>query len=329
MDMVNDNIINLLDSIIEEATGTNASDIHIEPREDFVRIRYRIDGLLKDAEPIHKSLQAALISRIKVMVNLDIGESRLPQDGRINLKIKSSEYDLRISTMPTLHGEKVVIRILERRRVLLKLEQLGMNASDLLTYRRMIAKKNGIILVTGPTGSGKTTTLYATIKELNCKENNIVTIEDPVEYQLPGVNQVQVNNKTGLSFAKVLRSVLRQDPDVIMIGEIRDIETARIAIQAALTGHLVLATLHTKDAPSATIRLCEMGIESYLVKDGMIGVIAQRLIRVKPKGRIAIFEVMTGTEPQAGMARLKERAMDLVKQGMTTSEEAERVISFD
>ncbi|MFA4966901.1 MAG: GspE/PulE family protein [Candidatus Margulisiibacteriota bacterium] len=326
---MNDNIINLLDSIIEEATGTNASDIHIEPREDFVRIRYRIDGLLKDAEPIHKSLQAALISRIKVMVNLDIGESRLPQDGRINLKIKSSEYDLRISTMPTLHGEKVVIRILERRRVLLKLEQLGMNASDLLTYRRMIAKKNGIILVTGPTGSGKTTTLYATIKELNCKENNIVTIEDPVEYQLPGVNQVQVNNKTGLSFAKVLRSVLRQDPDVIMIGEIRDIETARIAIQAALTGHLVLATLHTKDAPSATIRLCEMGIEPYLVKDGMIGVIAQRLIRINPKGRVAIFEVMAGTEPQAGMTRLKERAMDLVKRGMTTSEEAERVISFD
>ena len=326
---MNDNIIKLLDGIIDEAVKNKASDIHIEPREDYVRIRYRIDGLLKEAEPVHKSLQAALISRVKVMVDLDISESRLPQDGRINLKLRSSEYDLRISTMPTLHGEKIVLRILERKRVLLRLDQLGMNAADLQTYRRMIAKKNGMILVTGPTGSGKTTTLYSTIKELNCRENNIVTIEDPIEYQLPGVNQVQVNNKTGLTFAKVLRSVLRQDPDIIMIGEIRDVETARIAIQSALTGHLVLATLHTKDAPSAVTRLAEMGIEPYLLKDCIVGVIAQRLIRLKTQGRIAVFEILTGSDPDIKIISLKDKAMGLVQQGLTTSDEVERVISFD
>jgi type IV pilus assembly protein PilB len=322
---MSDNVIKLLDAIIEEGIKSRASDIHIEPREDYVRIRYRIDGLLKEAEPVHKSLQSALISRVKIMVNLDIAESRLPQDGRINFK----DFDMRVSTIPTIHGEKIVMRILERRRVLLRLDELGMRASDLLIYRRMIAKKNGIIMVTGPTGSGKTTTLYATLKELNCKENNIVTIEDPVEYQLPGINQIQVNNKTGLNFPRVLRSILRQDPDIIMVGEIRDIETARIAIQAALTGHLVLATLHTRDAPSTITRLCEMGIEPYLVKDCVIGAVAQRLVRIKPQGRIAVFEIMFGTEPQSDMKSLKEKALELVKQGITTSEEAERVISFD
>ena len=322
---MSDNVIKLLDGIIEEAIKCRASDIHIEPREDYVRVRYRIDGLLKEADPVHKSLQSALVSRIKIMVNLDIAESRLPQDGRINFK----DFDLRVSTMPSIHGEKVVLRILERRRVLLRLDELGMGASDLLTYRRMIAKKNGIVLVTGPTGSGKTTTLYATLKELNCKENNIVTIEDPVEYQLPGINQIQVNNKTGLTFSRVLRSVLRQDPDIIMVGEIRDIETAKIAIQAALTGHLVFATLHTKDAPSSVTRLCEMGIEPYLVKDCVIGAVAQRLLRIKPQGRIAVFEIMSGTEPQTDMRKLKDKALELIKQGITTNEDVERVICFD
>jgi len=322
---MSDNVIKLLDGIIEEAIKCRASDIHIEPREDYMRVRYRIDGLLKEADPVHKSLQSALVSRIKIMVNLDIAESRLPQDGRINFK----DFDLRVSTMPSIHGEKVVLRILERRRVLLRLDELGMGASDLLTYRRMIAKKNGIVLVTGPTGSGKTTTLYATLKELNCKENNIVTIEDPVEYQLPGINQIQVNNKTGLTFSRVLRSVLRQDPDIIMVGEIRDIETAKIAIQAALTGHLVFATLHTKDAPSSVTRLCEMGIEPYLVKDCVIGAVAQRLLRIKPQGRIAVFEIMSGTEPQTDMRKLKDKALELIKQGITTNEDVERVICFD
>jgi len=324
-----EDIIKLLDDMIGRAVELAASDIHLEPREDFVRVRYRVDGLLTEGEAVNKNLQAALVSRIKVLVNLDISESRLPQDGRINLKVKKSDYDLRVSTIPTIHGEKVVLRILERRRVLRRLEELGFLADDLLTYRRLIAKRSGIILVTGPTGSGKTTTLYATLKELNCKENNIITIEDPVEYQLPGINQIQVNPKTGLTFARVLRSVLRQDPDIILVGEIRDLETARIALQAALTGHLVFATLHTRDAASAVMRLTEMGLEEYLVRDCVLGAVAQRLIRVQPQGRRAIFEFLIGSEVKIGRKTLKDSALELLQQGITTREEVERALELD
>lgn len=285
------NIIKLLDDIVAGGIELGASDIHLEPREEFVRIRYRVDGLLIDSDPVPKTMQAALISRVKVMVNLDISESRLPQDGRTNVKIGRNEFDVRVSTIPTIFGEKVVLRMLERKRTLLSLDELGMTAEDLTIYKKLIHQKNGMILITGPTGSGKTTSLYATLKELNSRENNIVTIEDPVEYQLPGINQIQVNNKTGLTFPRILRSVLRQDPDIILVGEIRDLETARIAVQAALTGHLVFATLHTRDAASCVIRLQEMGIESYLVKDVVIGAVAQRLVRRAPQGRIGVFEI--------------------------------------
>ncbi|OGC21921.1 hypothetical protein A2291_05815 [candidate division WOR-1 bacterium RIFOXYB2_FULL_42_35] len=319
----------LLDEIINKAIELNASDIHLEPREKFLKVRYRVDGLLQDGNIIQKSKQAALISRVKVMVNLDIAESRLPQDGRTNYQ----SVDLRVSTIPTLHGEKSVIRVLRREHAHLKLAALGMEAEELDLYKKMLAKKNGIVLVTGPTGSGKTTTLYATLTTLNDKEVNIITIEDPVEYQLPGINQIQVNSKSGLTFARGLRSILRQDPDIIMIGEIRDLETAKIAVQAALTGHLVLATLHTNDAPSAVTRLVEMGIDKYLVEASVIGVIAQRLARkITPngfKGRIGIYEVMLGTKPHREMRSLKSNGWRKIGQGVTTQEEVARVVFLD
>ena len=251
----------LLDEIIKKAVDLCASDIHLEPSEEYLRLRYRVDGMLQDDSPIHKSKQAALVSRVKVLVSLDIAESRLPQDGRTNLKIGKKSIDMRVSTIPTLHGEKVVMRLLNRSHAHLTLEDLGMEKDTLEIYKKMISKRNGLILVTGPTGSGKTTTLYATLSTLNAREVNILTIEDPVEYQLPGINQVQINPKAGLTFARGLRSFLRQDPDIIMVGEIRDLETAKIAVQAALTGHLVFSTLHTNNAPSAIIRLVDMGID--------------------------------------------------------------------
>jgi type IV pilus assembly protein PilB len=323
----------LLDEIIKKAVELQASDIHLEPREEYLRVRYRIDGMLQDALSIHKSKQAALISRVKVMVNLDIAESRLPQDGRTNLKINRKTIDLRVSTMPTLYGEKVVIRLLHRQDARLSLEELGMEKEDLELYKKMISKRNGIILSTGPTGSGKTTTLYATLTTLNSKEVNILTIEDPVEYQLPGINQVQVNPKAGLTFARGLRSFLRQDPDMIMVGEIRDLETAKIAFQAALTGHLVFSTLHTNDAPSAITRLIDMGIDRYLVEASVIGVIAQRLVRKSTpqglRGRTGIYEVMLGPSPQKGMRTLQENGMQKVKAGTTTPEEIARVIYLE
>lgn len=287
----------LLDDIIKIAVDLNASDIHLEPREEFVRLRYRVDGLLQEAKPLHKSKQASLISRIKILVNLDIAESRLPQDGRTDIKFGKHNIDLRVSTIPTLHGEKVVLRLLNRSHALLTLEELGMQKEELAIYKTMIAKRSGIILITGPTGSGKTTTLYATLARLNNKEINIMTIEDPVEYQLPGINQIQVNTKSGLTFARGLRSILRQDPDVIMVGEIRDLETAKTAIQSALTGHLVFSTLHTGNAASAVIRLVDMGIDRYLVEASVIGVVAQRLVRKIGGGREGIFEIMEGTVP--------------------------------
>jgi general secretion pathway protein E len=323
----------LLDDIIHAAVELKASDIHLEPREEFVRLRYRVDGILQEAKPLHKSKQASLISRIKILVNLDIAESRLPQDGRTNLKIGKTQIDFRVSTIPTLHGEKVVLRLLNRSHALLTLEELGMEKEELATYKTMIAKRSGIILITGPTGSGKTTTLYATLASLNNKEINIMTIEDPIEYQLPGINQIQVNPKAGLTFARGLRSILRQDPDVIMVGEIRDLETAKTAIQSALTGHLVFSTLHTNDAASALTRLVDMGIERYLIEASVIGVIAQRLVRkISPQGftgRIGIYEVMPGTAPQNNLRTLAENGRAKVKAGITTEEEIGRVLSLE
>lgn len=331
--MENNSVTALLDEIIAKAVEFRASDIHLEPREEYLRVRYRVDGLLQDGNPVHKSKQAALVSRVKVLVNLDIAESRLPQDGRTTVKIGKHQIDLRISTIPTIHGEKVVIRLLDRKNTRLELEELGMEKEDLDLYRQIISKKTGIVLVTGPTGSGKTTTLYSTLAQLNSKEVNIITIEDPVEYQLPGVNQIHVNNKAGLTFARGLRSILRQDPDIIMVGEIRDIETARIAIQAALTGHLVFSTLHTNNAPSAVTRLIEMGIEKYLIEATVLGVVAQRLVRIAApqgyRGRTGIYEVMLGASPQNNMKTLLNDGLHKVKQNITTREELARVLSLE
>ncbi|MFH1387113.1 MAG: GspE/PulE family protein [bacterium] len=318
----------LLDDIFQKAIELKASDIHLEPREEYLRVRFRVDGLLSDNPPIQKVKQAALISRAKVLVNLDIAESRLPQDGRTTLKLGKQQIDLRVSTIPTIHGEKVVIRLLNRKHIHLTLDSLGMEENDLKAYRTIISKKTGIVLVTGPTGSGKTTTLYATLSELNSKEVNIVTIEDPVEYQLPGINQIPINLKSGLTFARGLRSILRQDPDIIMIGEIRDLETAKIAIQAALTGHLVFSTLHTNDAPSAVTRLIEMGIEKYLINATLCGVVAQRLVRIQTpqglKGRTGLYEVMPKDKP---LKTLAEAGREKIAQGITTPEEVARVLS--
>jgi type IV pilus assembly protein PilB len=325
----NKEVPTVLDEIIKKAIGLQASDIHLEPREDYLRVRYRVDGILRDSDPIKKSMQASLISRTKVLVNLDIAESRLPQDGRTNLK----NIDVRVSTIPTLHGEKVVMRLLDRRHAHLSLEELGMEKECLSLYKKMIARRSGIILVTGPTGSGKTTTLYSALSTLNSKEINIMTIEDPVEYQLPGINQIQVNPKSGLTFSRGLRSILRQDPDVIMVGEIRDLETAKIAVQSALTGHLVLSTLHTNDAPSAVNRLVDMGIERYLIEASVIGVVAQRLVRKISnegyRGRTGIYEVLLGTSPQKGMRTLADAGMLKAEKGITTREEIARAVYLD
>jgi len=315
-------IPSLLDEIIKKAVGLRASDIHFEPREDYLRVRFRVDGLLQDGKPVHKNQQAALISRIKVLVNLNIAETRLPQDGRTTLR----KLDLRVSTLPSLHGEKVVIRLLNRKQALLSLSDLGMEKDELEIYQRMISRRCGIILVTGPTGSGKTTTLYSTLATLNSKEVNITTIEDPIEYQLAGINQVQINTKAGLTFSRGLRSILRQDPDIIMIGEIRDLETARIAVQAALTGHLVFSTLHTNDAPSAVTRLIDMGIDKYLIDASVIGVVAQRLIRLNKGGRAGIYEVMfNGKRPRT----LAENGQLKIDQKLTTKEEVARAVYLD
>jgi type II secretory ATPase GspE/PulE/Tfp pilus assembly ATPase PilB-like protein len=323
---VEDSIPRLVDEILNRAAEIQASDIHFEPREDFLRVRYRVDGLLQDDQPIHKAKQAAVLSRLKLLVNLDISENRLPQDGRTTFK----KLDLRLSTIPTLHGEKVVIRLLRRSQALLTLEELGMEAAELALYKRLISKRSGLILVVGPTGSGKTTTLYVTLSEINHKAVNITTIEDPVEYQLPGINQVQVNPKTGLTFARGLRAILRQDPDIIMVGEIRDLETAKTAIQAALTGHLVFSTLHTNDAASTVTRLVDMGIERYLVESSIIGIVAQRLVRKISgngfKGRTGIFELMVKNKlhrPLVETAGLK------VAQGITLPAEVARILTLE
>ena len=274
-------LINLVNQILIEALENRASDIHIEPFENQLRVRYRIDGILHDAgTPAQiKMFQAAIVSRIKIMANLDVAEKRVPQDGRIMLRVAGREIDVRVSIIPTLLGEGVVLRILERSSTLLSLTDLGMREDDLAQFNRFIMKPHGILLVTGPTGSGKTTSLYAALSKINTMERKIITVEEPVEYQIEGINQIQVRPEINLTFARGLRHILRHDPDVIMIGEIRDLETAEIAIQSALTGHLVFSTVHTNDAAGAITRLIDMGIEPYLVSSTLEGVIAQRLVR--------------------------------------------------
>jgi general secretion pathway protein E len=271
--------IKLVNQIIGEAVETGSSDIHIEPTVDAVLVRYRIDGVLRTARTLSTSLRAAITSRIKIMSRLDIAERRLPQDGRTKVALRGVDIDFRVSTIPTAFGESVVMRILDRSRVELDFTRLGFQADHIAALHEMIKQPDGIILVTGPTGSGKTTTLYTALKELNTPELKIFTVEDPIEYQLAGINQVQVHASIGLSFPAALRSILRQDPDVIMIGEIRDLETARIAIQASLTGHLVLSTLHTNGAAATVTRLIDMGIENYLLTSTLKAVVAQRLVR--------------------------------------------------
>ncbi|MFC1674550.1 type II secretion system ATPase GspE [Candidatus Omnitrophota bacterium] len=273
-------VIKLVNLIIMQAVKERSSDIHIEPGEDKVLIRYRVDGILHEVQEIPKHLQSALASRIKVMSKMDISETRLPQDGRIQLKMESKNLDLRVSSFPTVHGENLVLRILDKSSVILGLAELGFSEQTLKGFDKIIRNPNGIVLVTGPTGSGKTTTLYAALSAINSIEKNIITIEDPVEYQIPLIRQTQVNPKAGLTFANGLRSILRQDPDMVMVGEIRDKETAEIAIQASLTGHLVFSTLHTNDAASALTRLLDMGIEPYLISSSVIAILAQRLVRV-------------------------------------------------
>jgi general secretion pathway protein E len=272
-------VVRLVNLLVENAIDSGASDIHIEPFEDTLRIRYRIDGILFEQEAPPRRLQAAVTSRIKIMAEMNIAERRLPQDGRIRVTLHGRRVDIRVSTMPTVHGESIVMRLLDRSSVFLPLERLGFGATMLKRFERLITLPHGIVLVTGPTGSGKTTTLYGSLDKINSPDRKILTVEDPVEYQLKGVNQIPVKPKIGLTFAAGLRHIVRQDPDVILVGEIRDLETAEIAIQAALTGHLVFSTLHTNDAPGAITRLQDMGVESFLLSSVLEGVLAQRLVR--------------------------------------------------
>ena len=272
-------IIRMINALLTQAARDNASDIHIEPFETYSMVRFRVDGTLRDVVRPRRELHAALVSRIKIMASLDIAEKRLPQDGRITPRIGGRPMDVRVSTLPTGHGERAVLRLLDKEAGRLDLARLGMSSDLLRRFDNLINQPHGIVLVTGPTGSGKTTTLYAALSRLDSKTTNILTVEDPIEYDLDGVGQTQVNARIDMTFAKALRSILRQDPDVVMIGEIRDVETAQIAVQASLTGHLVLATLHTNDSVSAVTRLIDMGIEPFLLSSSLIGIMAQRLVR--------------------------------------------------
>ncbi|MFM2342784.1 MAG: type secretion system protein GspE [Pseudomonadota bacterium] len=272
-------IIRMLNALLTQAARDGASDIHIEPYERSSAVRFRVDGTLREVVQPNKALHAALISRLKIMAELDIAEKRLPQDGRISLRIGGRAIDVRVSTLPGVHGERAVLRLLDKGEAKFSLASLGMQGDTLARFSQRIAQPHGIVLVTGPTGSGKTTTLYAALGQVDTSTTNVLTVEDPVEYELAGIGQTQVNARIDLTFAKALRAILRQDPDVIMIGEIRDHETAQIAVQASLTGHLVLATLHTNDAPSAVTRLTDMGIEPFLLSSSLLGVLAQRLVR--------------------------------------------------
>jgi type IV pilus assembly protein PilB len=272
-------IIRLANAIIQQAIVDRASDIHVEPQERAVRVRYRIDGVLMEAMTVPKNLQAPLVSRLKIMSEMNIAERRIPQDGRIEVRNQGKDFDLRVSSIPTPFGEKIVMRILDKGNAMVGLGKLGMLPDVQARIEELVSQPNGMFLCTGPTGSGKTTTQYSVLNKLNTMEVNIITIEDPVEYQLSGIAQVQVNRKAGLTFATALRAFLRQDPDIILVGEMRDLETAEIAIEASLTGHLVLSTLHTNDAPSATLRMVDMGVEPYLISATVIGILAQRLGR--------------------------------------------------
>jgi general secretion pathway protein E len=353
-------IIRMLNALLTQAARDGASDIHIEPYERHSSVRFRVDGSLREVVQPNRALHAALISRLKIMAELDISEKRMPQDGRISLRIGTRAVDVRVSTLPNAHGERAVLRLLDKSESKLTLPAIGMEGKTLADLHRLIAQPHGIILVTGPTGSGKTTTLYAALNYLDSARQNILTVEDPIEYELPGVGQTQVNAKIDLTFAKALRAILRQDPDVIMIGEIRDFETAQIAVQASLTGHLVLATLHTNDAASAVTRLTDMGIEPFLLSSSLLGVLAQRLVRkLCPhchgkgckvcgesgyQGRTGIFELLVNSEAlQAmvhaqrseadirqtaiaeGMQLMRDDGERLVKSGITSREELIRV----
>lgn len=353
-------VVRLVNMMVMEAVRANASDIHIEPEEESLSIRFRVDGVLHEKESPPKHFQSAVISRIKVMASLDIAERRKPQDGRFHLKMENKQIDVRVSCVPTIYGENVVMRILDAGSVVLGVDQLGFSAQTLAKYEKLLQYPHGIILVTGPTGSGKTTTLYASLHMINTPEKNIITVEDPVEYRLAGIRQIQVNPAVDLTFASGLRSILRQDPDIIMVGEIRDLETAEIAIQAALTGHLVFATLHTNDAPGAVTRLLDMGVEPYLISSSVVGVIAQRLVRIfckdckgkgcktcletGYKGRIGIYELMIPDEQirklvankapldeirqtalKTGMKTMRDDGLEKVKNGITSQEEVLRV----
>lgn len=353
-------VIKLVNMMIIEAVRQEASDIHIEPEEDKLRIRFRIDGLLHERNGPPKYLQSAVVSRIKIMSELDISEKRIPQDGRIQMKMEGRDIDIRVSCVPTIYGENVVLRLLDRSKVILELGKLGFSPSILAQYMKLISSPHGIILVCGPTGSGKTTTLYACLNAINSGDKNIITIEDPIEYHLAGVRQMHVDPKAGLLFDNALSAILRQDPDIIMVGEIRNTETAKAAVQAALTGHLVFSTLHTNDAPGAVTRLLDMEIEPFLISSSVIGALSQRLVRTVCseckgkgckkclqtgfKGRIGIFELMIPNEKirgliavkasadeirnaaiEAGMQILREDGQQKVNDGITTKEEVMRV----
>lgn len=296
-------IIKLVNELIARAVETQASDIHIEPCEDCLRIRLRIDGVLQTFDQIPSSTHAAIASRIKILAQLDIAERRLPQDGRIKATVAGRSIDLRVATIPTIWGENVVLRILNRSSVALDFSALGFSEPDIKTLTRMLTEPNGMLLVTGPTGSGKTTTLYTALDLLNDHERKLFSVEDPVEYQLAGVNQIQINTRVGLTFAKALRSILRQDPDIIMVGEIRDLETAEIAVRASLTGHLVLSTLHTNSAAASITRLLDMGVEDYLLGSTLVGVLAQRLVR-----RLCTVCRSEASVPDAYLTRLRRIA---------------------
>ncbi len=353
-------IIRMLNALLTQAARDGASDIHIESYERHSSVRFRVDGGLREVVQPHRALHAALISRLKIMADLDISEKRLPQDGRISLRIGTRALDVRVSTLPGPHGERAVLRLLDKSSDKLTLEAVGMQGDTLQRLLGLIAQPHGIILVTGPTGSGKTTTLYAALQRLDAARSNIMTVEDPIEYELPGVGQTQVNAKIDLTFAKALRAILRQDPDVIMIGEIRDFETAQIAIQASLTGHLVLATLHTNDSASAVTRLVDMGVEPFLLSSSLLGVLAQRLVRKLCKscsgagcehcghtgyqGRTGIFELLVTNDAicaqihnraseadiraaavASGMALMRDDGERLVAAGVTSQAELLRV----
>ena len=308
-------VIRLVNLILQRAVEQRASDIHIEPFENQLKVRYRIDGVLHDAEAPPASSSAAVISRVKIMARLDIAERRLPQDGRIMLRIQGKALDLRVSTVPTSFGESVVMRLLDRQTVQFDFPSLGFDGPRLAAFLDLLARPHGILLVTGPTGSGKTTTLYTALSQLNTAERKIITVEDPVEYQLEGINQIQVKPAIGLDFAGALRAIVRQDPDVIMIGEIRDLETCRIAVQSSLTGHLVLSTLHTNSAAASITRLLDMGVESYLIASTVSGILAQRLVRrLDPATRVA-FQAPAELIKEHGLDRLTEQRPILLYRG--------------